>query len=237
MTRLLILSIVGAVTLSTAPAYANAAQLPVLDGIISIDGNHALDKKGVLWSWNEKTFEAVPLLDQVKTISQSNAAIRTDCSVWSWMRKPGTTSDQSNVQPVQIKGLENVVDISGNYALKADGTVWSLGGLCEFQIQNDACADGASVEEKLQPGRIGKLENIVAIEGNGYFPIALAKDGTVWIWGYDKYSDPFLPIPVLDKSSMKTDNLKGISSISNGTLVTASWNVYIMNRYSMAHTR
>lgn len=232
-TRLLILFIVGAVSLSMTPASVNAAQLPFLDGIISIDGNHALDKKGVLWSWNEKTFEAVPILDQVKKISESNAAIRTDGSVWTWGRKPGTTSSLSNVQPSQVEGLDKVIDISGNYALKADGTVWSLGGLCEFQIQNYACREGSSKEEQLRPGRIGELENIAAIEGNGYFPIALAKDGTVWIWGYDKYGDSFLPITVLDKSSMKTDHLKGISSISNGTLVTSSWNVYIMNRYSL----
>ncbi|WP_053376989.1 stalk domain-containing protein [Paenibacillus sp. FJAT-27812] len=239
--KLVIVSIIVAAAVTPMSASANAAKAPLLDGIVSIDGNYALDNKGVLWAWNEDTFEAVRVLSDVKKISERNAAVKKDGSVWTWGRKTesvaapggGFVYFNSFDQPAPVEGLSNAVDISGQYVLKADGTVWSLGGLCEYQLPSDACAAGASVEEKRKPGRIGKLTDIVAIEGGGYFPIALAKDGTMWIWGRDKYNEPFLPSKVLDNTETNPTIFKKAASISTGMAISASWDVYLMNRYAI----
>lgn len=240
MKKLAIYTITVTIVLSVGPPHANAAQDPFLNGIVSIAGNNALDDKGKLWSWNDETYEAVPILEDVKTISEGNAAIKMDGSVWTWGRKVGNIElpdggyyyYNSFDPPSRVEGLDNAIDISGNYVLKADGTVWSLEGLCEYQTANDACAPDASVEEKRKPGRIGELENIIAIEGRGYFPVALAKDGTVWFWGRDKYNDPFLP-GKLYRSGIEPTDFKNAASISTGMLFSASWDVYIINRYAV----
>lgn len=239
--RFSILFIMSIVIFSAVPTYASTTKVPLLDGIISVEGNHAIDNKGVLWSWDEKTFEAVPVLENVKKITRSNTAVKKDGTVWRWGNIYNYVTDsngniistQSFSQPAQVKGLDNVVDISGGYALKADGTVWSIGGLCEFQLPNPSCASDASIEDKTKPGRIGELNNIVAIEGYGYFPSALAKDGTFYIWGRDKYSDPFLPSTVIEHKDNSKQDFKGITSISEGIAINASWDVYIMNRYAI----
>jgi hypothetical protein len=240
-TKLAIVSIIVAAAVTPVPASANAAKAPLLDGIVTVDGNYALDNKGVLWAWSEDTFEAVRVLSDVKKISERNAAVKKDGSVWTWGRKSesvalpdgGFVYFNSFDQPAPVEGLSSAIDISGQYVLKADGTVWSLGGLCEYQLPTDACAAGASVEEKRKPGRIGELKDIAAIEGGGYFPIAQAKDGTLWMWGRDKYNEPFLPGKVMDHSEAKPTIFKKAATISKGMAISASWDVYLMNRYAI----
>ncbi|WP_342556504.1 hypothetical protein MHI37_19640 [Paenibacillus sp. FSL H8-0548] len=239
--KLSLSTIAAVIVLAAAPIPANAAAAPLLKGIVSIDGNHALDDKGVLWTWNEETYEAVPILEEVKTISEGNTAVKKDGTVWTWGRKIGNVTGPDGKivyfntfdQPTKVEGLSGAVDVSGNYVLKADGTVWSVSGGCEYQLPNESCAAEASVEAKLRPGRIGELKNIVAIADGGTFPLALGKDGSLWIWGQDRYGDSFLPAPLVDRKDAKPTNFKEAASISSGLAISSSWDIYTIDRFAI----
>lgn len=180
-----------------------------LTGIVQIAGNHALDKNGMLWSWDETKYTAVPILQNVKQISSSQIAVKEDGSVWvwgmqrySWINHEGLFSGIGSTfqQPTQIKGLPVIEQVSGNYwntyAIDTKGNVWEINGVDHNAKQVEG------------------LKNIIELDVNTY-QSALDKDGNVWTWGLDRFGHPFGPF----------HNLTNIKSITGGLAVGHDWSM------------
>jgi alpha-tubulin suppressor-like RCC1 family protein len=98
------------------------------------------------------------ILSNVVAISPNGLAVRCDGTVAGW---------QFNRDTNLISGLSNIVAISGNFALKADGMLVAWG-------------NGIHGENLAVP--VG-LSNVVAIAAGGWdYGMALKKDGTVVEW-------------------------------------------------------
>jgi len=77
----------------------------------------------------------------------------------------------------QVNGLDGISSILLGFALKSDGTVWSLD-----RNKND---DKNTPISKYVPVRIEGLKNIIQIAGDRGFVLALDKEGGVWSWGHN----------------------------------------------------
>lgn len=66
---------------------------------------------------------------------------------------------------------------SASYALKADRTLWAWGWNSSGQL-----GDG-SVTQRLTPGAVSGLSDVVAIAAGTSHALAVKADGTVWAWG------------------------------------------------------
>ena len=94
------------------------------------------------------------------------------------------TSSSDVAAPMVAAGGRHTV------ALKKDGTVWTWGYNAHGEL-----GDGTAVTKyypvQVQTGEqksgTGYLENIIEIAAGAYHNLALAKDGTVWAWGYNGY--------------------------------------------------
>ncbi len=90
----------------------------------------------------------------------------------------GTTGNASSV-PVQPLLPEGITKISGQIALRNDGTVWAWG-------PNGWGNTGRPPSESVPtPVRVFGLLDVVDIEGSGGTNYAVRRDGTVWGWGYN----------------------------------------------------
>lgn len=98
----------------------------------------------------------------------------------TWNVNTKDINDSSTI-PVQVKGIENVQDISAGdnfiIALCKDGTVWAWGDNLFGQL-GDNKSPGRMVPEKIKD-----FNGITAISAAGGHCIALKSDGTVWTWG------------------------------------------------------
>jgi alpha-tubulin suppressor-like RCC1 family protein len=157
--------------------------VPGLTGIVAIaSGSYhslALKNDGTVWAWNLEADPRVPVripnLTGVKAISarwQGLAlALKDDGTVWAW-----EPLYFQNAQPRSVKDLTGVVAIAWDLALKANGTVWTVGW-----NNNEPVATGVSA-----------LTGVVAIAAD----LALKGDGTVW--NYNIYDEDWRPVSGLN---------------------------------------
>jgi hypothetical protein len=122
----------------------------------------------------------------------SSFAVRTDGSLVFW-----GTGATTNV----TAGVSNVVAIAtspfaGNYALRADGTVFGWNGY---------------------PAPTS-LSNIVAVAAGNNFALALRAEGTVVGWGNGPYS--FVPTGLNHVTAIAAGNTHSLALRSDGTVVT-----------------
>jgi alpha-tubulin suppressor-like RCC1 family protein len=123
----------------------------------------------------------------------SSYALKKDGTVYSWgynnVGQLGNSTTANKSAPVRVRGIKDIIQISaGNangYALRVDGTVWSWG-----QGSEGRCGDGATSNRSLpvQVNGMGAgtiLEEIIQISAGGGHVLALAKDSTIWAWGYN----------------------------------------------------
>ncbi|KAB2936420.1 MAG: hypothetical protein F9K25_00505 [Candidatus Contendobacter sp.] len=114
-------------------------------------------------------------------------ALKSDGTVWAWgdnqWGQLGDGTTNPHLTPIPVKGLNNIVAITGNsqtVALKGDGTVWSWGRNREGQLGDGTTAD------RTTPVQVVGLNGVNAIAAGVWRTVALKGDGTVWAWGYGK---------------------------------------------------
>lgn len=174
---------------------------------------HTLARKadGTIWGWGYNNTEqlavasflmpriTVPqrisgLPGNVKLLSAGSThslALSSDGTVWTWGGNSsgqlgnGDNSGSKVGVPTSVKGLKNVVAVSGGWvhslALDVDGGLWSWGGDYYGQL-----GDGKT-ENAYIPAIIPGLPKLIAISAGSYHSLALAADGAVWSWGQNTY--------------------------------------------------
>lgn len=195
----------------------------------------ALDASNNVWVWGDNHFgqlanstgqdSKVPTkltsISDVTFIDSGEYAsfvIKSNGTVWSWGRNDfaqlGRVTQNNDAHiPAQIHNLDSVNMIAAGtnhaLALKEDGTVWGWGFNSSYQTghfdRNNATTE---------PTQVTGLPEITSIAAGYNYSIALAADGSVWVWGGNSwgqlglgYTNSFETAPV------KVPNLEKVVSI------------------------
>ncbi|HEX7122900.1 MAG TPA: chitobiase/beta-hexosaminidase C-terminal domain-containing protein [Gemmatimonadaceae bacterium] len=110
-------------------------------------------------------------------------AVKADGTVWSWGENTfgQTGTGASSLVPVQVPGLNDVVQISiarfHVLAVGRDGSVWTWG-------RNDYGVLGhGDYVARTSPTPVSGIGDIVAVAAGETHTLALAADGSLWAWG------------------------------------------------------
>ncbi len=120
-------------------------------------------------------------------------ALRSDGTVWAWGNnyngEIGDNTTSNRFAPVQAIGLSNMVSVStgdGNsMALGADGTVWKW-GVNQYGELGSGTSDDGTITHPL-PIPVPGLSNVVVAVNRDYHNICIRRDGTVWVWGDNRW--------------------------------------------------
>ncbi len=202
----------------------------------------ALKKDGTVYMWGymsgfDKTATPVQVkgLSDLKDISSGqyhNLAIKNDGTVWAWGSNSygqlgDGTRDFSYSVPVQVKNLDNVVDIKASYyyslALRSDGTVWAW-GLNDYGQLGDGTTTSQSI-----PVQVLNLSNATYISAGQNHSLAIKNDGTVWAWGNNQHgklgdgTEINRYVPILPKDVTPPTMPQNLSAQIKENLVILSW--------------
>ncbi|MBJ6749058.1 RCC1 domain-containing protein [Geomonas anaerohicana] len=147
----------------------------------------AMKNDGTVWIWGRDqrhadhttmaapsltTPQQLPGLSQVTAIAAGHShgvALKSDGTVWWWGRDSYPITFAT--APAQIAGLTGVKSISAYYALKTDGTVWTL----NFATTPEQVTALSGISSLMELGAGAMVPN-----GGQY---AIKSDGTVWSLG------------------------------------------------------
>jgi alpha-tubulin suppressor-like RCC1 family protein len=193
-------------------------KLRPLDGVddvtaISAGARHvaALKRDGTVWTWgnndsgqlgdgtrNQRLYPGrVAKLKKAVRIAAGGGftmAVKSDGTVWGWggsihARLPSGLQVASSLDPVQIHGLADIVEIAvpgngyanGSHFLALDryGHVWSWGYNGRGQLGQGTI----NYDFKKTPAKIENLDSVNALAAGLMHGLALRQDGTVISWG------------------------------------------------------
>ena len=120
-------------------------------------------------------------------------ALKADGTAWAWGENSrgelGNGSTTNCLTPVQVAGLSNVVSVWGgdnnSMALLADGTVWKWGENQYGELGNGTVDDGTVPHP--MPQIVPGFTNVAVAICRDYHCICVKWDGTVWVWGDNRY--------------------------------------------------
>jgi alpha-tubulin suppressor-like RCC1 family protein len=152
---------------------------------------------------------------QVSTNLYSNAAIKTDGTLWTWGWNSdgqlglGVTSTTSNT-PVQVGTLTNwkYVDTSWYHmlAIKTDGTLWAWGDNPNGQLGLGDTINRSS------PVQVGSMTDWKQVSTNVNNTFAIKTDNTIWAWGRNVVSPAGEVDPLTPTSFSNSNNWKQVST-------------------------
>lgn len=143
------------------------AAIPGLADVASVSAGwnhgHAVKIDGTAWSWGYN--ESANAGDGTVTVTKIEGGVMT------------IVKDENKHTPVEVAGNHRFVQIApmhngGNYALKADGTVWYWGVILPASRDNR--------QFELTPIQVPGLSGVKALYAVAEGVYALKKDGTVW---------------------------------------------------------
>lgn len=171
----------------------------------------AIKEDGTLWAWGENGYGQLgdgtnidrhsPVQigsdgDWAKVTAgfSSSFGIKTDGTLWAWGRNnSGVLGDGTNIDrlsPVQVGTASDWLQIaaggSHTVAIKSDGSLWSWGDNYYGQLGNGTyfLGDGLTSSRET-PGQVGSNTNWVQVDTGAEYTVALADDGSLWMWGWD----------------------------------------------------
>lgn len=168
---------------------------------------------------------------------QFNLALIAGGNVLAWgLDTNGELGDNSIADkhiPVQVHGPGNVGFLNGitsfsaggqhALAIKVDSTVWSWGLNINGELGNNTYANISSLPIQVHgPGNVGFLTGATYIKAGDYFSAIIAKDSTVWAWGFNYFGQLGVNdtternVPVHVHGSGNVGFLSGIAEIALG---------------------
>lgn len=175
-------------------------------------GGYAIERDGTAWAWGQgadgtlgnatefSVFSPIKMhIENVRSIARGDKhalILKEDGTVWAVGHNEegqlgiGSISEHIVSEPVQVKGLTNVLGIAAgsrhSLAFKKDGTVWAWGSNSMGQL-------GLSFSiRSLIPVQVAGLPSIVELAAWGEASLALGNGGEVLQWGMlsevDKHS-------------------------------------------------
>lgn len=120
-------------------------------------------------------------------------ALKADGTVWAWggngNGEIGDNTTSNRYAPVQVLGLSNVVSVStgdnNSMARTADGTIWKW-GVNQYGELGNGTSDDGTIAHPL-PIQVPGLSNVVISACRDYHNICVKRDGTVWVWGDNRW--------------------------------------------------
>ena len=173
--------------------------------------NLAVKTNGTIWAWGDNqsgqlgngafypggTNVPVQVVGLTNPIAVSGGgfhsmALMSNGTVWTW--GDNNTCELGNgvvggisMVPVQVLNLSNVVSVSGgdlsSMARLADGTIWKWGQ----NVYGELGIGVADTNAHPVPVQVPGLSNIVISACRDYHNICVKRDGTVWVWGDNRF--------------------------------------------------
>lgn len=157
-----------------------------LERMVSVSQSLALKKDGTiheLISTKALSGGVVPVNTVIavqNVMSRRSIILKEEGTVWAWGKNSigqlGNGSFEDSNTPVQVKNLNNIIQISANYdfnlALNQDGTLWFWGFTTKRDVNNKPI--GINI-----PERINNLDDVVLIHA-GPTCIVMKSDYSYW---------------------------------------------------------
>lgn len=198
-----------------------------IEGLYSIERIYsgirivAIDDRNQIWAWGNRGLllqQPVKLQHPTQAVKVKKAAsnltefiiLLEDGTVWEWQllewQGPrGYYRNWEEIEPIQAKGLSNIVSISANsgrkLALRSDGTVWGW---------------ESTKQEPLPPTQITGISECIAVRAIAQSSFALLKNGTLWSWGRNDYGQLGIGSTKSCATPTQITKLENVVSLSKG---------------------